>query len=564
MPLNWDDDEEELTELEYPRRPGRVLDREEMTPAPEDRTRPTPPPLRRTTSFAQAQQSAPPPASTHQVTHYTTGLLPAPPRDRFVAFFLDSLIGFYLYWFLGFLLNAFFEVPNLNVLHQSAGRYAVHLFLTFGVFFFYYLLMESVFGATLGKFFCRLYVIEENGNRPSLGNVFIRNILRIVDYPFAFIVAVITMESSPLNQRLGDRAAKTIVIKKSRRLLPAVDLQHTPLASTLSRMFAEGIDLILSLTLIYSIILLLSSARPLLSYVLLISTPAIFIGYYTIIELLTETTPGKALFKRRVVLDNGQPLDGTAAFLRNLFRPLDYLIGYPLLVLTKKKQRLGDMAADTLVVVKSPDRKGIIGAGAAVLLVLLLAYVGFTNPNSIIRKDYGMGPVEGLKILLQPLRAVLPGSTSGKIIPKMPRTASTTVNKPSQKLPQSTSDKLKLVEFYFATGPEPAQIRHDRKFRQGDTVYIFFKIQGFEIDSNNQASLSEDLQVEDPNQKLIISSPQIVQLTKPIDDKTKSILFANNVSLPKDSPNGNYRVLFTVYDHAAETQFSFEKNFDLQ
>jgi hypothetical protein len=70
--------------------------------------------------------------------------------------------------------------------------------------------------------------------------------------------------------------------------------------------------------------------------------------------------------------------------------------------------------------------------------------------------------------------------------------------------------------------------------------------------------------VEDPNQKLIISSPQIVQLTKPIDDKTKSILFANNVSLPKDSPNGNYRVLFTVYDHAAETQFSFEKNFDLQ
>ncbi len=562
MPLNWDDDEEELTELEYRKKPSRIVIHEEVTEPMKDAAKPPVPSYPATPEPRPSPEIIAPPRTT--APH---GFQPASPRDRFAAFFIDSVVGFYTYWLLGYFLNIFFGTPNLKALHESSGRWGIHLSLTLLVFFFYYLLMESVLGATLGKFFCRLRVIEENGLRPSLGNVFIRNFLRVVDYPLAFLIAVISMESSPLKQRLGDRAAKTVVIKKTRGYLPAVDLKSTPLASTLSRIFAELFDLFFALLLVYSVVLLMREGKPLLSYVLLISTPLIFIAYYTAVEFISGTTPGKMLFGRRVVMENGEPPDGTSALMRNLFRPLDYLLGYPFLVLSKKNQRLGDLAADTLVVVKSAGAKGLWTSLAAISLVFMIAYFGFTNSQSLIRTEYGLGPWQGYKIFIpqvrKKLRTPAKGVPSGTPSPSTPiKTGNAKI--PGSPLPPSTSDKLKLSEFYFATGPEPTQIRHDRKFRQGDLIYIFFKIEGFQLNEQMETSLSEALTIEDPQGNKIISDSKIVELNKKISEGSKGILFANNIKLPKDPPKGKYRAVFTVYDHVAGGQFSFEKTFEMQ
>lgn len=563
MPLYWDDDEEEeLTEVEYRKRPSRVVIHDEVTSPTNDAPsqhrvpKPSPPPVQPPPVYRPPQE----------IPSRSLGLLPASPRDRFVAFALDTLLGLYLYWVVGYGLNLFFGTQNIQLLHENTGRLAIHIALTLGLFFFYYLLMESVFGATLGKLFCRLRVVEVSGRRPSLGNVFIRNFLRLVDYPLAFLIAVITMESSPLNQRLGDRAGGTVVIKKTRRYLSIVDLKHTPLASTLSRIFAELVDLLLSLTLVYSLILLMTPDRPFLSYLLYISTPVAFIAYYTILEFLFGTTPGKALFRRQVVMDNGEPPDGTSAFIRNFFRPLDYILGYPLMVLSKRKQRLGDMAADTLVVSKAPSKPHFLGSAAGVVVVLIVAYFGFSNPNNFIRKDYGLGPVEGLKIFIPKFRTQLRtkrGKSPQSQTPPVNEKVQTPQTEPSE-LPQSTSDKLKLAEFYFATGPEPSQIRHDRKFRQGDLIYLFFKLEGFQVNSKKSASLSEDLKVEGPNGNVVLAKPQVVNLRKTIESNTKAILFANNIKLPKNSPKGSYRVIITVYDKVAKTEFSFDRKFTMQ
>lgn len=43
---------------------------------------------------------------------------------------------------------------------------------------------------------------------------FVRNIMRIIDGLFCYIVGVILIDSSDKNQRLGDRAAHTLVIKE--------------------------------------------------------------------------------------------------------------------------------------------------------------------------------------------------------------------------------------------------------------------------------------------------------------------------------------------------------------
>jgi uncharacterized RDD family membrane protein YckC len=570
MPLNWDDDEDEdVTEAEYRRRPSRVvIHEEETTPlgSPQDYL-PSKASSVAVSKPIQAWPKAPTPLGipTFSRSRAAGAFVPASERDRFAAFFIDTMLAFYVYWLIGYGLNSFFDTPNLLVLHQSRGRYAIHLLLTVGIVFFYYLLMESVLGATLGKIFCRLRVIEENGQSASLGNVFIRNFLRLVDYPLIFLIAVIAMESSPLNQRLGDRAAKTLVIKKTRRLTPSVDLAHTPLASTLSRMFAEGIDLLISLTLLYSVLLLMRPSHPLLSFVLYISTPFLFIFYYTLLEFFTGTTPGKALFKRQVVMENGEPPDGTSSLIRNIFRPLDYILGYPLLVLSKRKQRLGDMAADTLVIVKPCGQKGILGSLVGISVVLLIAYFGFTNPHSFVRERYGLGPLSGIRVFIPALRPkpITPGPAQKNPANTGPTTAPAKATSAAP-LPPSTSEALKVEEFYFATGPDPAQIRHDKVFRSGDLIFAFFKIQGFAVNSNHEAQLSEDLVVEDPEGKSILSELKIVDFSKSVTETTPSILFANNIKLPKDAPQGKYRAIFTVYDKVAKTQFSFEQNFEIK
>ncbi|MFW6074192.1 MAG: RDD family protein [Chloroflexota bacterium] len=85
-----------------------------------------------------------------------------------------------------------------------------------------------------------------------------------------------------------------------------------------------------------------------------------YCSYYLLFEWLTGTTPGKRVMKMRVVLADGSPVDASAAFIRNLVRPLDsmffYLVGFMAVVLTSSNQRIGDLAARTLVVSTRPEQ----------------------------------------------------------------------------------------------------------------------------------------------------------------------------------------------------------------
>src|SRR5206468_2607649 len=71
--------------------------------------------------------------------------------------------------------------------------------------------------------------------------------------------------------------------------------------------------------------------------------------------LASGRTPGKMMNGLRVVRDRGQPVDVMAAVIRNALRIVDflpaaYLTGIASILATKKNQRLGDLAAATLVV----------------------------------------------------------------------------------------------------------------------------------------------------------------------------------------------------------------------
>jgi uncharacterized RDD family membrane protein YckC len=79
----------------------------------------------------------------------------------------------------------------------------------------YYILLEGYLGQTVGKMMLGIKVVrEDNGGVPGVGGATIRTLLRIVDGLFSYLVAFVTVLISGKNQRLGDMAAHTLVVRK--------------------------------------------------------------------------------------------------------------------------------------------------------------------------------------------------------------------------------------------------------------------------------------------------------------------------------------------------------------
>lgn len=100
---------------------------------------------------------------------------------------------------------------------------------------------------------------------------------------------------------------------------------------------------------------LAESSRYLVAAVLVALFYAFFLGFDIYYEVRHNgQTPGKKFAGIRVVRERGGPLDFRAAVIRNLlgladFLPAYYFLGAFLVLYTKRGQRLGDLAADTVV-----------------------------------------------------------------------------------------------------------------------------------------------------------------------------------------------------------------------
>jgi len=92
----------------------------------------------------------------------------------------------------------------------------------------------------------------------------------------------------------------------------------------------------------------------------------IFWGYYTLFEAYWRgQTPGKHVMKLRVIKDSGRQITLFEAMSRNLLRAVDYLpafylVGVITMLCTKRHQRLGDLAAGTIVVHERSDEQPLL------------------------------------------------------------------------------------------------------------------------------------------------------------------------------------------------------------
>jgi uncharacterized RDD family membrane protein YckC len=118
---------------------------------------------------------------------------------RFLALLIDAII-------LGVVSSL------LSVLFRNAP--AVSSLLTVIIVFGYFIVMEATQGATVGKMALGLRVVKTDGSPITWSESIIRNLLRIVDGLFAYLVGAILIWTSPLKQRLGDRVAHTVVVRR--------------------------------------------------------------------------------------------------------------------------------------------------------------------------------------------------------------------------------------------------------------------------------------------------------------------------------------------------------------
>ncbi len=77
---------------------------------------------------------------------------------------------------------------------------------------FYHAVCEGFHGASLGKLICRLRVITEDGTNSTLKGAFLRSGAYLIDGLFWGLVGYASMKKSELQQRLGDKWGRTIVL----------------------------------------------------------------------------------------------------------------------------------------------------------------------------------------------------------------------------------------------------------------------------------------------------------------------------------------------------------------
>jgi uncharacterized RDD family membrane protein YckC len=110
------------------------------------------------------------------------------------------------------------------------------------------------------------------------------------------------------------------------------------------------------------------------------------IGYYVLLETLLGATPGKGITGIQVRLIDDATCDLRAALIRNLLRIVDaffaYMVGFVVAMLSKSRQRIGDLAAGTIVVLR-PSTTTV--RTFLVLVWVFLTSVGFFACNVVPR-----------------------------------------------------------------------------------------------------------------------------------------------------------------------------------
>ncbi len=246
--------------------------------------------------------------------------------------------------------------------------------------------------------------------------------------------------------------------------------------------------------------------------------------YMWLAEALFGATIGKALMRVRVIRAGGGTCGFRASLVRNLLRLVDgigfYLVGLTAALISKSRQRLGDMAADTVVVGTSTG-----AAARTVLAVLWVALiVGGSWSAYRLRRDFPTSPAE---------TAV---GASGEEPPG---------------LSLRTTGKLSLVRFRFRES-EDGPVRPPGPYKPAGTVFMSYDTVGYSTGDDGRPDLVFEVTAHDPG-GLALHPPWeggfsgLLKPGSPVDGSFK-------VNLPDYVPGGVCRLTIKVRDRIANEE----------
>lgn len=123
---------------------------------------------------------------------------------RAAAFVIDHLVSITLGAFLGLQLGMALDWVLWVYVGVIGG--------TLG----YFVVLEWLFGKTIGKRLVGVVVVSDDGRRISVRQAVVRNVLRLIDGLFAYGLALLVMFTSREVKRVGDHAADTLVVRARR------------------------------------------------------------------------------------------------------------------------------------------------------------------------------------------------------------------------------------------------------------------------------------------------------------------------------------------------------------
>jgi len=134
---------------------------------------------------------------------------------RFVAVLLDAVIVFFpLGIVVGLLSGGGYSESGNGYANAGVNVGGSAFWLILGLGLGYYVVCEAATGMTVGKRIVGIRVVDDEGDPWGIGASVVRNVLRLVDGLFFYLVGALFALASSRGQRLGDRAAHTLVVRR--------------------------------------------------------------------------------------------------------------------------------------------------------------------------------------------------------------------------------------------------------------------------------------------------------------------------------------------------------------
>lgn len=261
----------------------------------------------------------------------------------------------------------------------------------------------------------------------------------------------------------------------------------------------------------------------------------VFFAYYLCFEWWWGATLGKMLVGAKITGVDGGRIDFRRSLIRNLLRVVDgigvYLVAGITVLLTKRRQRVGDLAAGTTVVRYDYPRFLRVLA-----LIALLALPGAVIAATWWWRATPAGETTSIGVSTSggQSSSTATGSASGG-----PATSAT-----RSILKDAADGPFTVTGLRLAAGKDGPE-RPDATFKAGETPTLLFEVKGFAVDESQQGRVKLTIGARDP-EGVPINEPKETE-GRPSSTATSLESWANT-SLPSFAVPGEYRLDITVAD----------------